>query len=59
MKISNKVFILIIACLLALGALCLAFGIMLGGNLTTVLQSAWVFIERHFGGIFVFSGFPG
>lgn len=41
MKISNKVFILIMACLLALGALCMAFGIMLGGNLTAVFHAVF------------------
>lgn len=55
MKMSNKVFVLIIACLLAVGALCLAFGIMLGGSLATVFQTVGHSLSG-FGQIFLFLG---
>jgi len=41
MKAANKVFIIVMACLLALGAVCLAFGIMLGGSVGAVFQAVW------------------
>lgn len=38
MKTANKIFLIVMACLLVVGAMCLAFGIMLGGNLSAVFK---------------------
>lgn len=37
MKLLNKIFIIAIACPLVLGAMFLAFGIMLGGSIPEVI----------------------
>lgn len=39
MKSIHKFFVIAIACLLVLGAVCLAFGILLGGSVTSVLMA--------------------
>lgn len=41
MKTVNKVFLILIAALLILGALSLAIGIMLGGDLSAVFSTLW------------------
>ena len=41
MKTVNKVFLILLAALLILGALSLAVGIMLGGNLSAVFSVLW------------------
>lgn len=38
MKTANKIFLIVMACLLVVGAMCLAFGIMLGGNLSAIFK---------------------
>lgn len=53
MKTGNKIFLILIACLLILGALSLAIGIMLGGSLNAVFSTLWESITS-FVTIFVF-----
>ena len=40
MKLAHKIFVIAVDCLLVLGVLCLAFGILLGGGITDVITFA-------------------
>lgn len=40
MRLAKKICIIAMACLLVLGAVCLAFGIMLDGSLTELMSAA-------------------
>lgn len=40
MKLATKIFVIVIACLLVAGAVCLAFGIMLGGSVNDLFSAA-------------------
>lgn len=40
MKTANKIALIVMACLLVVGAMCLAFGIMLGGSIGGLLSAA-------------------
>lgn len=55
MKTANKVFLIVIACLLILGALSLAIGIMLGGSVGALFAAARDSILGFLDGLFSFS----
>ena len=40
MKLAHKICMIVIACLLVLGVICLAFGILLDGSITDVITFA-------------------
>ena len=40
MKLVHKICVIVIACLLVLGVVCLAFGILLGGSVADVITYA-------------------
>lgn len=40
MKTAHKIVLIVMACLLVVGAMCLAFGIMLGGSVGGLLTAA-------------------
>lgn len=54
MKTANKVFLIVIACLLILGALSLAGGIGLGGSLSAVFSHAQAAITGLLDSFFLF-----
>ncbi|MCI9468189.1 MAG: hypothetical protein HFG45_02660 [Oscillospiraceae bacterium] len=54
MKTANKVFLIMMACLLILGALSLAVGIGLGGSLTAVFTQAQAAVTRLLDSFFLF-----
>jgi len=53
MKLAKKICIIVMACLLVLGAVCLAFGIMLDGSITELMSAVAIeaadIFERFFG----------
>ena len=54
MKTANKVFLIMMACLLILGALSLAVGIGLGGSLTAMFTQAQAAVTRLLDSFFLF-----